>query len=65
MKVYLVRAGEWETDVRYVCSDEDLAKQMCYEIAKEYGIENEDYSDCIDYTEYEVLGKTKATVRFL
>ena len=45
MKVYLVRATEWETDISCVCATKELAEKERRRLAKKYGI----YSDEIDY----------------
>lgn len=55
MKVYLVRASEWETDVDCVCATKELAIRECERLAREYGIEDDDYEDCIQYTEMELI----------
>lgn len=55
MKVYLVRASEWETDVDCVCATKKLAIRECERLAREYGIEDDDYEDYIQYTKMELI----------
>ena len=52
MKVYLVKAGEWESDVRCVCTTSELAEQKRKEIAEEYGFsgDNQDEWDEFIYS---------------
>lgn len=50
MKVYLIRASEWETEVACVCATKEIAAREQYRLAQEYGLsddEIEDYIECI------------------
>lgn len=49
MNVYVVKAGEWESEARYVCATEDIAKAKCKEIADEYGLEEGEYDNSMIY----------------
>lgn len=55
MKVYLVKASEWESDVNCVCLTEDIAKRECKRLAKEYGVDESEWEEFINYTEMEVI----------
>lgn len=56
MKVYLVKAGEWESDVRCVCATKEIAEREVLKIAKEYGVEDEVcLEDFIDFTAFEII----------
>ena len=57
-KVYLVKAGEWESDIRVVCATEEIAKREVMKIAEEYEVEvSENIEDFIYYTEFNVIQK--------
>ena len=50
MKVYLIRASEWETEVDCVCATKEIAKREQCRLAQEYSLsddEIEDYIECI------------------
>lgn len=57
MKVYLVRAQEWESDVDCVCKTEELAIRECKRLADEYGLEEDDWElgEEIAYIEMDVI----------
>ena len=56
MKVFLVKAGEWESDVRCVCATEEIAEREVLKIAEEYEVPiDENIKDFIYYDEFEVL----------
>jgi len=56
MKVFLVKAGEWESDVRCVCATEEIAEREVLKIAEEYEVPiDENLKDFIYYDEFEVL----------
>ena len=51
MIVYLIKAGEWETDVDCVCATKEIAERECKRLGKEYNLndnEIEEYIDCIE-----------------
>ena len=41
MKVYLVRASEWETEVDCICATRELAERERKRLAKEYDLDDE------------------------
>lgn len=57
MKVYLVRAGEWNSDIDCVCATEELAKRECQRLANEYGLEDDEWEmgEEIEYIEMELI----------
>ena len=57
MKVYLVRAQEWNTDVDCVCATEELALRECKRLADEYGLEDDmwELGEEIAYDEFELI----------
>ena len=51
MKIYLIRASEWETDVSCVCASKEIADRERRILAKSYGLEDdeiEEYIECIE-----------------
>ena len=51
MKVYLIRASEWETDVNCVCASKEIADRERSILAKSYGLgddEVEEFIECIE-----------------
>lgn len=47
MVVYLIRAGEWETEVDCVCATEDIAKREQKRLAKEYKLDDDEVEEYI------------------
>lgn len=50
MKVYLIRASEWETEVACVCATKEIAKREQHRLAQEYSLSDDeikDYIECI------------------
>ena len=57
MKVYLVRAGEWDTEINCVCTAEELAIRECKRLAEEYGLADDEWElgEEIHYIEMELI----------
>ena len=48
MKVYLVRASEWETEVDCVCATKEIAERERKRLANEYSIEDDEIEEFIE-----------------
>lgn len=55
MVVYLIRAGEWETEVDCVCATEDIAKREQKRLAKEYKLDDDEVEEYIQCIKMEVI----------
>lgn len=55
MVVYLIRAGEWETEVDCVCATEDIAKREQKRLAKEYKLDDDEIEEYIQCIKMEVI----------
>ena len=56
MTVWLVRAGEWETDVDCVCATKELAERERKRLADAYGLDDEDcIEEFIECTEMKLI----------
>ena len=55
MKVYLIRASEWETEVDCVCSTKEIAIRERRRLANNYGLSNDEMDDFIECIEYDVI----------
>lgn len=57
MKVYLVRAVEWESDVDCVCATKEIAERECRRLADSYSLNDEEMRCFIECIPMEVIEK--------
>ena len=55
MKVYLIRASEWETDVNCVCASKEIANREQRILAKSYGLEDDEIEEFIECIEMDLI----------
>lgn len=55
MKVYLIRASEWETDVNCVCASKEIADRERRILAKSYGLDDDEIEEFIDCIEMDLI----------
>ncbi len=55
MKVYLVRASEWESNINCVCATKELAERERKRLAYDYDLDEEDIEDFIDCIEMDLI----------
>ena len=55
MKVYLVRASEWETEVNCICATRELAERERKRLAKEYDLDDEAMEEFIQCWSMKVI----------
>jgi hypothetical protein len=54
MKVYLLRASEWSTDVEYVCASKEIADKYRRILGESYGLEDDAIEEFISCTEMDL-----------
>lgn len=57
MKVYLIRAGEWETEVDCVCATKEIAERERKRLAKSYSLEDDEIEEFIECIEMDLIEK--------
>lgn len=57
MKVYLVRAVEWESDIDCVCATKEIAERECKRLADSYALSDEEMQSFIECIQMEVIEK--------
>ena len=55
MKIYLIRASEWETDVECVCASKEIADRERKRLARSYGLEDEEIEEFIECREMDLI----------
>ena len=55
MKVYLIRAAEWESDVNCVCLTKEIAIRERRRLANEYSLTNDEMDEFIECVEFDVI----------
>lgn len=55
MKVYLIRASEWETDVSCVCASKEIADRERKRLARSYGLGDEEIEEFIECIEMDLI----------
>ena len=55
MKVYLIRASEWETDVSCVCASKEIADRERSILAKSYGLDDDEVEEFIECIEMDLI----------
>lgn len=55
MKVYLIRAVEWESDVDCVCATKEIAERECRRLADSYSLSDEEMRCFIECIQMEVI----------
>lgn len=55
MKVFLVRASEWESNINCVCATKELAERERKRLAYDYDLDEEDIEDFIDCIEMDLI----------
>lgn len=48
MKVYLIRAAEWDTEVNCVCATKEIAERERKRLANEYSLEDDEIEEFIE-----------------
>lgn len=54
MKIYGVRASEWESDYSCFCVTKEIAEREKKKLMNQYG-SDDDLDDCFDIDEFEVI----------
>ena len=57
MRVYLIRAAEWDTEINCVCSTKEIANRERKRLANEYGLSNDEIDEFIECLEFDVIEK--------
>ena len=55
MKVYLIRASEWETDVNCVCTSKEIADRERKILAESYGLDDDEIEEFIECIEMDLI----------
>ena len=55
MKVYLVRASEWESNIDCICATRELAERERKRLAKEYDLDDEAMEEFIQCWSMKVI----------
>ena len=55
MKVYLIRAVEWETDVDCVCATKEIADRERKRLARHYDLEDDEIEEFIECVEMDLI----------